>query len=291
MGMSGALRDGWEEEVDDLLRGLSGGFLLGIPLIYTMETWWLGETISMPRAIGFIGIAYLLNLAFVSVMGFRGNVPGSRHPAADALEATALAIVAASTILTLLHQIRPDSSLSLIIGRIAVGMVPISLGISVAHLILAPRESRTNGDEDGSTGGDSPEETMPPLVLDIGAAFAGALFLSISIAPTEEIPMLATEVPTLYLPLLILFSLALSYAVVFEAEFHGRDRRRETGGLFERPITETVLAYLVALLTTAGVLTLFGQIDVGTDPFVAFRYVIILGVPAAIGAAAGRLAV
>jgi uncharacterized membrane protein len=48
----------WGEEVDDLLRGLSGGVLVGIPLIYTMEMWWIGETISMPRAIGFVVIAY-----------------------------------------------------------------------------------------------------------------------------------------------------------------------------------------------------------------------------------------
>ena len=70
-----------------------------------------------------------------------------------------------------------------------------------------------------------------------------------------------------------------------------RERRRQTPGSFHRPATETVLAYVTALLTCAGLLWLYGQIDVGSNWFVAFTQVIVLGLPTAIGAAAGRLAV
>lgn len=290
MGQAEPIASGtWGREIEDLLRGLAGGFLVGIPLIYTMETWWIGETVSMPRALAFVAVAYALNLALVTVTGFRGRVPGSRHPLTEALEATGLAAVAATVSLTLLNQIRPDSPLDVVVGRIAVDMLPISLGISVAHLILAPRETRL-GDEGGENGS-SDDRRLPALVLDLGAAFAGALFLCISIAPTEEVPMLATEIPVLYLPLLILFSLGLTYAIVFEAEFVGRERRRRTPGPFQRPATETVLAYLASLLTCAGVLVLYRQIDVGQDWFVAYTQIVVLGLPAAIGAAAGRLAV
>jgi putative integral membrane protein (TIGR02587 family) len=129
------------------------------------------------------------------------------------------------------------------------------------------------------------------VVIDLAAGFAGALILGLAIAPTEEVPMLATEIPVLYLPLVILFSLALTYAIVFEAGFRGRERRWQAPGPFHRPATETVLAYVTALLTSAGLLWLYGQIDVGSDGFVAFTHVLVLGLPAAIGAAAGRLAV
>lgn len=286
------LRVGWSREIDDLLRGLTGGFLVGIPLIYTMETWWIGETVSMPRAIAFVVIAYAINLAFVTVTGFRGRTPGARHPLTEALEATGLAVIASAVTLTLLNQIRPDSPLDVVIGRIAVDMLPISLGVSVAHLILAPRETRL-GDEDGgdSQSGSPNDINWRALVLDLGAAFAGALFLGLSIAPTEEVPMLATELPATYLPLLILFSVALTYAIVFEAGFGGKERRRTTPGPFQRPVTETVLAYITSLLVCVGVLTLYGQIGAGDDWFVAFSQTVVLGLPAAIGAAAGRLAV
>ncbi len=70
----------WRREVDDLLRGLSGGLLFGIPLLYTMETWWIGETISPLRALILLAVAYALNLAFVSWAGFRRQEAGSNRP-------------------------------------------------------------------------------------------------------------------------------------------------------------------------------------------------------------------
>ena len=103
--------------------------------------------------------------------------------------------------------------------------------------------------------------------------------------------MLATEVPTLHLPAIILFSLLLTYAIVFVAEFGGRQRRRTTPGIAQRPLSETVLSYAASLVTSALILWLFGQIDPATDWFVAYAQVVLLGLPAAIGGAAGRLAV
>jgi putative integral membrane protein (TIGR02587 family) len=279
----------WRQEVTDLLRGLTGGFLIGVPLLYTMETWWLGETISMPRALLFLGVAYALNLLFVSYFGFRRGQPGSLHSFADALDATALAAVATAITLILLHQVQADHPLDVIVGRIAVNTVPVSLGVSIANHILAPRASRSEPGE----GEKEPEhaDALRATLLDIGAAFAGALFLSLNIAPTDEVPKLATEVPTFHLPAVILFSLLVTYAIVFVAGYGGQERRQAAPGILQRPVTETVTAYLISLATCAGALWLFGQIDGATDPFVAYAQVVLLGVPAAIGAAAGRLAV
>ena len=94
---------GWGQEIDNLFRGRTGGFLIGILLIDTMETWWIGETVSMLHALIFVGIAYVLNLAFVTVMGFRGRTPGARYSLTEALEATGLAVIAGAVTLTLLN--------------------------------------------------------------------------------------------------------------------------------------------------------------------------------------------
>lgn len=279
----------WSREVDDLLRGLTGGFLVGIPLLYTMETWWIGETVSMARALVFLAVAYAVNLALVSYAGFRRQEPGSFHRYTDALEATALAVVASAVTLILLHQIRADQPLGVAVGRIAVNTVPVSFGVSVANQILA--RNAANGEEGGGDRGDADQSALRATLLDVGAACAGALFLSLAIAPTDEMPMLATEVPTLHLPAIVLFSLALTYAIVFEADFGGRERRRQTPGIAQRPISETVLSYGASLVTCALVLWLFGQIEPGMDWSIGFAQVVLLGVPGAIGAAAGRLAV
>ena len=283
--------DPWRREAEDLLRALAGGFLIGIPLLYTMETWWIGETISPLRALLFLAVAYALNLGFVSWAGFRRREHGSHHPFGDALEATALAIVAAAITLLLLHQIQADHPLGVVVGRLAVNAVPISLGVSIANHVLAAASRTGPAEGEAPVATPEPDSGLRATLLDLGAAFAGALFVSLNIAPTEEVPMLATEVPTLSLPAIVLFSLLLTYAIVFVADFAGQERRVASVGLFQRPVTETVAAYLVSLATCAAILWLFRQIDPGTDPFVAYAQVLILGLPASIGAAAGRLAV
>lgn len=103
-----------------------------------METWWIGQTISMPQALLFLSFAYVVNLGFVAFTGFRRHEPGSIHRFGDALEATALAAVAAAVTLILLHQIQAAHPLDVIVGRIAVETVPISFGVSIANHILAP---------------------------------------------------------------------------------------------------------------------------------------------------------
>jgi putative integral membrane protein (TIGR02587 family) len=286
--MASAVRaSGWGEELDGLQRGLTGGFLIGIPLIYTMETWWIGESISMPRAVLFVALAYLINLAFVAFAGFHRQERGSHRPFSDALVATSVAIVATAVTLLLLNQLKVDHPLDVIVGRIAIDALPVSLGVSIANHILAPRETRTRSDgEDGDA-----QSRLSPMVLDVGAAFAGALFLSLNIAPTEEVPMLATQVPTRMLPAIVFFSLLVSYAIVFAAGFGGQESRLETPGAFQHPLSETVLAYVVSLGTCVLMLWLYRQIDTDTELYVSYAQVILLGLPASIGAAAGRLAV
>lgn len=61
----------WKNEINDMIRGACGGFLFGIPLLYTMEVWWIGslakpQLIMMAIALMFI-VVYLLN----QIEGFR----------------------------------------------------------------------------------------------------------------------------------------------------------------------------------------------------------------------------
>lgn len=39
-------RRAWAEEGTSLVRGVSGGLIVGIPLLYTMEMWFLGITLA-----------------------------------------------------------------------------------------------------------------------------------------------------------------------------------------------------------------------------------------------------
>ncbi|MDQ4100001.1 MAG: TIGR02587 family membrane protein, partial [Chloroflexota bacterium] len=217
----------WEEELEDLLRGLSGGLLIGVPLIYTMETWWIGKTATVFHTLAFLAIAYLVNLLFIIFAGFRRQEIGSSRPFADAAEATALALLASAVTLVLLDQLERDQPLNVTLGMIAIDAMPVAFGVSVANHILDRDRGHEapSGDGRGKNDDTQAAHGMRAVLLDVGASFAGALFLSFNIAPTEEIPMLASEIPTLGLPLLIGFSLLLSYAIVFAAGFGGQTRR------------------------------------------------------------------
>ncbi|MEM9979839.1 MAG: DUF2391 family protein, partial [Cyanobacteria bacterium P01_D01_bin.2] len=94
--------------------------------------------------------------------------------------------------------------------------------------------------------------------------------------------------PALWLLLIMAASLLVSYAIVFASGFSDRALRRQQGRLLS-PVTETLAAYLVALAASVIMLVFFQQLSL-QDPWQEWLSdTIVLGFPAAIGGAAGRL--
>jgi putative integral membrane protein (TIGR02587 family) len=85
-------------------------------------------------------------------------------------------------------------------------------------------------------------------------------------------------------------SLLISYGIVFQAGFTTQIKRRQQQGLFQRPISETVFCYLVSLFAAALMLLFFHRLSFN-DPWTLWlSNTLILGLPATVGGAAGRLA-
>ena len=83
-------------------------------------------------------------------------------------------------------------------------------------------------------------------------------------------------------------SLLLSYGIVFASGFTDRSERRERGLLLS-PETETLVAYLMALIASMLMLVFFQPLS-PQDPWQEWlSNIIVLGLPAAIGGAAGRI--
>jgi putative integral membrane protein (TIGR02587 family) len=116
----------------------------------------------------------------------------------------------------------------------------------------------------------------------------GALFLSFSIAPTDEISMLAAELDYAHALALIALSLLVTYVIVFASGFG--TGQHEQQGPFQSPLTETVLAYVLSLLVALAALFLFDRIEWGDPLAEIVAMVLVLGLPA-VGGAAGRLVV
>jgi putative integral membrane protein (TIGR02587 family) len=284
---AGAEHGATRGELHDFARGAAGGFLFGIPLLYTMELWFKGLSISAFHAVLLVVLSLALALAFVLVIGFRDQErPGTLGYVAEAVDAVGIAIVVTALTLLVLGRIGPGDDLDVVAGRIAIQLVPVTLGVSIANHLLPRAGGRVTGEGDRDA-----ERRVNPTLLDLFAAAAGALLLSLNIAPTDEVRMVAGELGEPRLVLLVLFSLLVSYLVVFEAEFGDQHGRRRTEGVLQRPLTETVASYVVALLVCGLVTWLVGGFPDDPSPGAVLAQVVVLGLPGALGAAAGRLAV
>ncbi|MGP1386815.1 MAG: TIGR02587 family membrane protein [Thainema sp.] len=290
-------RQEWQFELKDLIRGMSGGFLFGIPLLYTMEAWWIGSSVEPPRMLLSLGIAFVIAFLLNRTDGFRQVRPdNSFYAATDSLEAIAIGTLCTGLILFLLREITLETSLQESLGKIVIEAIPFAIGVALARSIL--EEGTDDADES-----DEPDDTEEsdsddgfPIALnstlsDIGATLVGGVIIGFSIAPTDEIPLLEVAITPPWLLALVVASLAISYAIVFVAGFTAQTKRQQQRGLFQSPLSETVVSYLVSLITAMLMLLFFKNLG-PSDPWTLWlKDSVILGLPTAIGGAAGRLAI
>ncbi|MBE9139702.1 TIGR02587 family membrane protein [Nodosilinea sp. LEGE 07088] len=289
----------WLAELQAILQGAVGGFLFGIPLLYTVEVWSIGAATSSRWLLAVL-LATLVGVGLLTqVEGFRQAL--SLNPLEvflESLEAVAIGTVCAALALGLLCRITLATPLSEALGKVVFEAVPFSLGVALARSTLQGKGRREAGvDRSASRRTTVPRArqlTAPTLVnlrdalVDFDAALIGAVLIAFSIAPTEEVPLLASSLPPLWLLLIMAASLGLSYAIVFASGFTDRAERRQRGLLFS-PLTETLVAYVVALVASMIMLVLFQQLT-ASDPWSEWLSdILVLGLPASIGGAAGRI--
>lgn len=287
-----ALKGGRAAQVDDVVRGFASGFLIGIPVVFTVDSWWLGDQTGPLDALVLVALAYALTLVAVYWIGFRRGKRQGWEYFADALEALAIAVFTLVIVFWSLGQIGSGQAISIIVGRIAVALAPVALGVAIANHLLARESSRSEPDKgDAMALRRGRKRSRYQTLIEIGASLAGALFLCMAIVPTDDLSAIATEVPLGNLPFVIGLSLAVSYCVVFAAGFTGEQKRRTSRGAFQDPVSETVIAYAAALIVSLAILHLFGRLDADSGPLETYSKTILLAFPASMAAAAGRLAV
>jgi len=284
----------WKTELVDMVRAASGGLLFGIPLLFTVEVMWTGQHTGPRQALAVLAVSFVLLTMLNRTSGFRGTEDRTlRHAATDAVEGVALAIVLVLAMLALLGEVDATTPLSVILGKTVYEVLPMCVGIGVAHSILREQSAGDGSESEADSGDDgqasSGSTSLSASVADLGASLIGAVFIALSIAPTDEVPMVTASRSPIWLLMIVAASLLIAYSIVFVAGFTGQSRRHAQQGLLQHPLIETLASYVVALFSSFAMLSLFQRAD--APGRVTLAQVVVLGLPAAIGGAAGRLAI
>lgn len=275
----------WRAEMTDLARAFSGAFLFGIPLLFTMEMWWIGQYAEPWKLVLLLGLTLIANLGLNYFAGFKPG-QGWGNAIEETIDAVAAGVVASGVVLVTLDRIAIGDPLDSVLGKIILQSVPLSIGASLANIVFQKGDSRQ-----GDDGPDPDYHPWKALFNDIGATAIGGIFIGVSIAPTDEVPMLAAGMDGPHEAALVLLSLLIAYGIVFVSGFDRTSMPVENPGPFQRPLTETTASYLVSLLVAALILYMFDRIDAQDPVNSIVSQVIVLGLPTTVGGAAGRLAV
>lgn len=271
----------WSDELTAFNRAFAGAAIFGIPLVFTMEMWWIGKTLSLTQLMIAMAVGLLANLGLAYVAGFRAD--HSLAMAVDqAVDATAVGLVGAAALLITLNQLRITDGFEHGTGMVMLLSIPLSLGASVARQVFRNRGSKSlNGESDSKL------SAWQGVLSDVGATVIGGIFIGISIAPTDEVVMIAAGMTQPHLFAMILVSLLLSYLIVFASGFD----ESSPPGPFQHPIVETMLAYTISLIVAFAMLLMLDRMTLDDPLTEIIRQTVVFALPVTIGGAGGRLVI
>lgn len=262
-----------------LARAAGGALLFAFPLLMTMEMWSLGHSMERWRMLVFVGSAgpMLLGLSY-----YAGLEPTFRllDEVLDALAAFAVGMTVCLFALLLLGQITPGMTPGEIIGKLVICAIPASIGALVA------------GKQFGQSGDDGGERSKDHIGYP-GRLFlmsVGAIFLAFSVAPTEEMILIAYSMSPWHGLALMGVTLLLMHGFVYGLGFPGQPERRGDHDRRRMVLAFTLPGYAIGLAISLYCLWAFGRLGGAAVQEIAMMTVV-LGFPAGLGAATSRLVI
>lgn len=267
------------ESLREYGRGIAGGLLFSLPLLYTMEVWSTGITTHPRSVLLYLVCTFVLLLGYNRHGGFRRDVRWS-EVFTDSIEELGLGLLISLGVLFLIGRIHPGSSPQEAVGLVVVEAGTVAIGVSVGTAQLG---AGNGGKADDTSRLESTRDVLGQLVI----AFCGSVLFAANVAPTEEVLLIAVETPPWRLLGLAVLSLLLGGLILYQLDFaraHRFARRR----LRRDVLAGTVVTYAIALVSSALVLWFFGRFD-GNGLAVCVAQVVVLGLAGTLGASAGRL--
>jgi len=265
-----------------IARGAAGALLFALPMLMTMEMWEIGFYMDRTRLLILLALNVPLLIVLSDRVGFEETATW-RQAIRDASVAYCLGIIASGLILVAMGVVTSDQAPHEVIGMIAVQSVPASIGAMLGRSQLGGQSQHDGADSD-----DPLHDRETSYAGELFLMAVGALFLSLNVAPTEEMILLSYKMTPWHALLIIVASLALMHGFVYALSFRGSHDLAEGTPGWHAFIRFTVPGYAIAGLISAFCLWTFHRTDdVGTTQ--VLMMIIILSFPGAVGAAAARL--
>ncbi len=264
------------ESFSEYGRGVAGGLLFSLPLLYSMEVWFAGFVMPPHRQLAYVLLALVLLLGYNRYAGLHPDTTWT-EVAIDSIEEMGIGLLLSAAVLFLIGRLTAEQDASEVVGRIVVEAVTVAIGVSVGTSQLGARgeEAGMEGRVEGSLSGQ--------LTL----ALCGAVLFAANVAPTEEVVLIGIELSGLQLALLGIATMVVAALILYFSDFRGARRWARAEGRFAM-FRGTVVTYAVGLVASAAILWLFGRFD-GMGPAAIAGQTVALAVASTLGASAGRL--
>jgi putative integral membrane protein (TIGR02587 family) len=260
--------------VTGLGRGVAGALFLALPMLMTMEMWYLGFYMARERLLLLLIVNIPLLILLAHRIGFERTFTW-REAVRDAIIAYGIGIVTSVVVLGALGLLTGDMPASELTGKIALQSVPASIGAMLGRSQLGHDDDKEDGKETAYTG-------------ELLMMAAGALFLSLNIAPTDEMMAIAYQMTVWHALAVALLSIALMHGFVYAVSFVGGHELSPETPWWHGFIRFTLPGYVIALTICVFTLWIFERLG-GSSTVEIMLSVIVLGFPASLGAAAARL--
>lgn len=240
----------------------------------TMEMWEVGSTGDPLRIATLLALTFPLLVGLSYYAGFE-HAFGLVDHLLDAFAAIAVAAITGALALALFGVLSPAHPIPELVGKVAVVTFPAALGVLLADKQLG----RSAADEDGES-----RDYWVRLFL----MLIGALFVSLNVAPTEEVMLIAHQIGPLQTALLAFVSLALLHCLLFWVDLSRRDRAPHS--FWAVLIRFTCAGYAICLAVSIFLLWVFGRTD-GAASESVIQYAIVLSFAGVLGAGLAHVVV
>lgn len=170
-------------------RAFGGAVIFGLPLLMTMEMWWIGYHIDPLRLLCLLLLSFPLLVGVSSIVGFTDSRLIVDN-VIDVFVAYAFGFLVSALTLYLFNRLNFDQPARVNFSTIMLQTIPASLGA------LLGRSELGSGEHDRTEEKGRLDEIVVLAV--------GALVLALNVAPTDEIPMISYQMSPWHLTGLLL---------------------------------------------------------------------------------------